>query len=380
MQNKLASAVWEHPAAVEAKYSLTDLLARLKSKIWLGRSRGVPIGHADDRHIALVSGTRGGKGASVIIPTLTQWRGSAVVIDPKGENATVTAARRGPGSKHCQGMGQAVYVLDPFEAARNLDPSLRAHFNPLDVLQGDEKSSFDKAYRIADAIVVVREDSKNPFFDETARVMVLALILHVVSAPEYEGRRNLVNVRQLLLAGDQELVAALKENGETDIPSGRKLLWAAMTRSTAFEGKVSRLAENLLEMATSSPKEFTDVVSTATVNTDWIDSPGMTETLEYSDFAVSDLKTRREGMTVYLSLPLGYLSTHFRWLRMMIALTITEMEKIPGGPASGAPVLMVLDEFLLLKRMPVIENALAYMASYGVRMLFAVQSLAAMKD
>lgn len=35
---------------------------------------------------------RGGKGTSIIVNNLCFWPGSAVVIDPKGENATVTAA------------------------------------------------------------------------------------------------------------------------------------------------------------------------------------------------------------------------------------------------------------------------------------------------
>jgi hypothetical protein len=41
---------------------------------------------------------------------------------------------------------------------------------------------------------------------------------------------------------------------------------------------------------------------------------------------------------------------------MMIALTVTEMEKVRGRPATGHPVLMVLDEFAGLKRMEVIRT------------------------
>ena len=73
------------PAACgSAKVSMASELARV----------------SDDRHVCLVSGTRGGKGVGVIVPNLCFWPGSCIVVDPKGENATVTARRRGGGSEY----------------------------------------------------------------------------------------------------------------------------------------------------------------------------------------------------------------------------------------------------------------------------------------
>ncbi len=105
----------------------------------------------------------------------------------------------------------------------------------------------------------------------------------------------------------------------------------------------------------------------------------MQRCLEASDFQLSELKTRPGGLSVYLCLPQRYMSTHYRWLRMMIALTVTEMEKVRGRPATGHPVLMVLDEFAGLKRMEVIENAVAQIAGYGVKLFFVLQSLEQLK-
>src|SRR5271170_1034188 len=110
MTTKLATAALAHPALVAEKYLYRD------GGIWLGRSTtndNLPIGYQDDRHVCLVSGTRGGKGTSSIINTLLLYPGSVVVIDPKGENATVTAARRGKG-KALMGPGQDGHGLDTF--------------------------------------------------------------------------------------------------------------------------------------------------------------------------------------------------------------------------------------------------------------------------
>ncbi|HZV20267.1 MAG TPA: type IV secretory system conjugative DNA transfer family protein, partial [Hyphomicrobiales bacterium] len=84
----------------------------------LGSRGGRVIGWNDDRHMLTIAGSRAGKGVSLIIPNLIFYEGSAVVIDPKGENARITAGRRGKGTKAAgPGLGQSVHVLDPFEVS-----------------------------------------------------------------------------------------------------------------------------------------------------------------------------------------------------------------------------------------------------------------------
>jgi type IV secretory pathway TraG/TraD family ATPase VirD4 len=85
----IASAQWANPVQFAESFSYQP------GDFWLGRSpvTETALGYNDKKHICLVAGTRGGKGTSVIIPNLCTWLGSVVVIDPKAENATVTAAR-----------------------------------------------------------------------------------------------------------------------------------------------------------------------------------------------------------------------------------------------------------------------------------------------
>jgi type IV secretory pathway TraG/TraD family ATPase VirD4 len=142
MSDLLGTAQWEAPPSVSTKYPFAE------GKFWLGRAEDdVPIGYGDDRHICLVSGNRGGKGTSLIINNLCFWPGSAVVVDPKGENATVTAARRGQGSEHCTGMGQIVHVLDPFKAA-HVDECYRSSFNGNEVYRGISAALCQSAHLI----------------------------------------------------------------------------------------------------------------------------------------------------------------------------------------------------------------------------------------
>src|SRR5271166_1286351 len=70
----------------------------MTGKVWdygagallLGRRQDRLIGWNDDRHILTVAGSRAGKGVSLIVPNLIWYEGSALVIDPKGENAAIT--------------------------------------------------------------------------------------------------------------------------------------------------------------------------------------------------------------------------------------------------------------------------------------------------
>ncbi len=375
MTMRIATAEWANPDEVEERYLYHD------GMIWLGRSseHQVPLGYMDDRHVCLVGGSRGGKGTTGIIPALLTWPGSVCVVDPKGENATITAARRGAGSQHATGMNQKVMVLDPFQSAQ-VDDALRGRFNPLDSLNPQNEETIDEAGRIADALVVIHEGATtDPFWDESARAMVKGLLLHILTAPRYEGRRNLNTLRKLVTRGDWESIDELRQAGETNLPPAHGLLWTGLANNPAFDGLVAGIGDSFTNMLINSPKQYESVLQVANRNTEFIDSPAMQRLLEASDFQLSELKTRPEGLSLYLCLPQRYMSTHYRWLRMMIGLTVTEMEKVGGRPAAGHPVLLVLDEFAGLKRMEVIEHAVAQIAGYGVKMFFVLQSLEQLK-
>lgn len=377
--DRVATAEWANPDEVAAKHPFKP------GAFWLGRSPvepHVPLGYADDRHVCLVSGSRGGKGTSVIINNLCLWEGSLVCIDPKGENATVTAARRGPGSEFCEGMGQAVHVLDPFEAAK-VDPSLRSRFNPLEHIDPNHELAPDEVGRIAEALVV-SSNSSDPYWDNSARTMLKTIILHVLTSPHFKGHRNLITVRRLITHGDERFFAEMEQDPvlQTEgkkTPSARELLWVGIANNGQHDGKISGQGMLFLETYRHSKPQYESVLQVVSRNTEFIDSAPMQGCLASSDFRLSELKTRPEGLSLYLSLPQRYMADHFRWLRMMVTLVVNEMEATPGRPAKGHPVLVCLDEFAGLKRMEAIENAVAQIAGYGVKLFFCLQSLEQLK-
>ena len=188
----LATACWRH-----------DLPHYEPGMIWLGRDQaGTALGVNDDRHVFTAAGNRSGKGTSQIIPNLYLWPGSAVIIDPKGENAAITAQHRAKVDGH------QVVAIDPFNES-GLPSEFTGTFNPLDMIDIESDEAIDIAGMIADAMIV-KANAKDMHWDESARDLITAVILHVCDTEEPE-HRHLGTVRQLLTKGDAVFRDAMAE-------------------------------------------------------------------------------------------------------------------------------------------------------------------------
>lgn len=348
-QGVFPDAAWCPPARLSAheKWRFEE------GSILVGRAGEQILGVCDDRHLMTVAGSRSGKGRSVIIPNMCLYPGSVIAIDPKGDLATITAARRGDGSDDAQAMGQNVYVLDPFSTAKGHAKDYRASFNPLDIIEPDGLYGRDDAALLADALII--PSHAESYWTDAAKMLLTGLILHVC-ASESGTQRTLLRVREHLTGDMEALSNSLAE----------------MACSEAAGGVVARAANTLVAM---SDKERSSILSTAIVQTDFLDSPAMRGVLSHSDFTLKEIK--ETPSTVYLSLPAGRMGTHSRWLRLMIALAIEAMERYPQKPEH--PVLVIMDEFHALGPMQTIERAAGLIAGFGVRLWPILQDLTQLK-
>lgn len=343
---------------------------------------GNEVGHIDDRHMVTVAGSRGGKGYTVILPNLRRWLGSCVVLDPKGENATITAAIRAamPGHK--------VAVIDPKRCARVPD-ALRVSFNPLDLLDADDDDAIDIAAAIGDAMMVDSGDGKDIHWTESARQVVEAIMLYV-AVTENGERRSLVRVRQLLTKGDPDeaeyrnaIEAETKGENAATI-SAFDALWDSMAKiectNEAVADVIIGAANSIRDMGEN---ERGSVLSTARRNTKFIDSPWMRRALQggtYQRLDIDQLKEAEHGLSIYICLPARFLPTHARFLRLVLNLILYRMEAQGlDQPKCGHPVLMILDEFAAIGRMEAIEKAAGLMAGYGVKLWPFLQDLGQLK-
>ncbi len=316
--------------------------------LWLGRDRnGTAIGHGDDRHAVIIAGSRSGKGRSAIIPNLFLWPGSALVIDPKGENATVTAMAR------VSRPGHHVAVLDPHGAAKVPD-DCRVRFNPLDLIDPDSDDAIDLAAAIGDAMMLGSKDGKDIHWMKSARAIIEAVLLHV-AVTQTGAARSLVRVRQLLTLGDPGFADVLnKKLSEDEKPcTPFDALWTSMGYSKASNPAVRDVIVGAANtIADMGENERGSVLSTARRNTKFISSPWMRRCLSgdaQGGLDLDQLKAAPGGLSLYVCLPARFIPTHARFLRLVLSLALYRMEAQGlDQPASGHPVLFVLDEFAAL--------------------------------
>ena len=379
---ELASSSRLGTACFRAPEEVAEYHAFQPGDFWLGRCpvSGAPLGHSDDRHVLLCSGSREGKGTGTIIPNLCLWPGSAVVIDPKGEEATITAARRGAGSEYAEGMGQDVYVLDGFGVSQVAE-RYRVKLNPLDALDIEAPDFITKLKALAVALMpLTKQETDNGIWTKVGRRLLMNLITHVLTCEDFEGRRDLVTVRRLLTLGDYELAKTLEDAGEKDVPSPFALLWESMRMNHSLGGVVSAAGQNYIDNAKNNPKRNEDIRMNAIEETDFLDAKQFQWLMGESDFSLDELKTNPNGITIYLCLPFTEIGSYYPWLRLMVTLCLSAAQKDDRIPACGHRTLFCLDEFASLQHMQPVQDAMAQIAGYHVTMFLVVQGLEQLEE
>lgn len=294
-----------------------------------------------DGHLMTVAPTRSGKATTTIIPNLLRYRGSAVVIDPKGELYAATSKWR------AKNVGP-VYRLAPFDKGTNPATASwpRHRFDPL-------ADAHDDADMLALAKLMFPRDPKSPEFFSDDAVTFMQGLMAFVREREPPARRNLATVIDTAFWSHQDLDALARE---VLIPSGIQAAHDAGVTLTDKDPKkgLSNLTDSLrtkLRMC-------------------WRDSQ-LTASMQGHDFSFGSLKDR--PATVYLDIPFEKMEPFAPWLRVVIKSALDAMTINRTVPE--IPVLFVMDEFLQLETFPEAIRAMRTLAGSGVRLWFFLQDV-----
>lgn len=325
----------------------------LGASLYASKRNPEKIGLKDDRHFLTIAATRSGKGRSSIIPNLIEWPYSALVIDPKGTNAAVTAARRGNGGgRVTESLGQNVHVVDPFGI---VDGVHTAHFNPLEEIDLQAITVKEDIELIADALVVPEGGSHGEHWNEGCRILIAGILAQLLTR-KTSGKPALMDMRMFLNQSKKDLEVFFKAMAENNEAGSLPMAAASMFDNAGQE-------------------EWGAFSTTLTRNTKWIDSKAMERILDRSDFSMADLKNG--NTTIYIVLPPHLLEEHKRFMRMFVNMALIEM---PRGRRSENPVLFVLDEFYALGKLTLLEKAAGLMAGYNMKLWPIVQNVSQMSD
>jgi type IV secretion system protein VirD4 len=356
MAGELGTASWSTETGYQRRVSIGNAGTPLQGCfLLLGEShvRGNLHVRPPTQHMISIAPTRSGKGVSLIIPNLLTYRGSVLVVDPKGENAWVTAAHRR------QALGQNISILDPWGEVNRRYGAMAgvsepiARFNPLSILDpGSDEYVDDLAY-LADSIII-SQSTRDPHWDESARELVAGLMAFVVESPAYREDASLGLVRALLSLPGPELRVAIRD---------------------AMAFGAGSIARTKLARFEADTPEINSVMSTARTQTAFLDSEVLSRNMEASNFSFDDLC--RGNTTIYLVLPPEKLETYARWLRLMVSIAIRAVSR--GGSQSALPALFMLDEFGTIGKLNAVAQAYGLMAGLGMTIWAFAQDLNQLK-
>lgn len=329
---------------------------------WLEPSTGILhyLTHFGPEHILTYAPTRSGKGVGLVIPTLLSWNHSVVVSDIKSELYELTAGWR-------KSIGQKVIRFQP--ASR-----LWARWNPLDEVRTGT------SYEVADVqnicLMLVDPDGKGiegNHWRQTSYELLVGLVLHALYRRRKEG-----DVASL------PVVDKMLTNREKTLDE----LWEEMqTYPHCDDGSVHPVISQAAQSIKNKPEdERGSVISTATTALGLYRDPEVAYSVGSSDFSIRDLMHHETPVSLYLVIPPADKRRLIPILRifysMMIQVLATGMEFEGGEPKKtyNYRLLGMLDEFPSLGKMDSIQDGLAYIAGYGIKLYMITQDTVQLKS
>ncbi|MBR5147028.1 MAG: type IV secretory system conjugative DNA transfer family protein [Bacteroidales bacterium] len=302
-------------------------------------------------HILTIASTGSGKGVGVIIPNLLRHIGSAVILDPKGENFLVTANRRGK-------LGNKVYYYDPWEIIDGYNqknhgcvvPSaIKAQINPLDFIE-EEGDLIDTAKMIA-ASLIIRTDSSSAFFYNEAEMFLARLIIYICTAfKKGDSRRNLVELRRLVMIPSQNLMLELIKYAKGN-PNVHPIV----------DDLINWLHTNIQ----SGVKSFSNIYSFVQQGTDFMSSKKVQDSLMTSNIDIMKLKTTPTSLYLILDMDkLLFVGDNYKPLVRLIITTC--MIGASVREKADDKLLFMLDEIAQLGNLQYLPNLLSIYSGKGV--------------
>jgi len=304
--------------------------------IVLGQHKGRIVYHAGDGHVALLGASRTAeKGVSSVLPTIVDWPGTVIVLDPKGEAFPATEAerrRRGP-----------VHLFDPTR------PGCR-RFNPLAELRGGDLNIGD-VRSMSDLMTHGMDRHADPFWRQSATIVLGGLMREACLSQSRPTFGRMVEVFEEGVV--KKKPPAIKDRFAQD-------------RFRAFMSLNERARDG--------------VAGQVRLALEFASDPAIENAVSRSEWMVSDLCAGKDPETVYLTFPAAQAASMTMITRMVLQAVFLGMlhdrKMASDGRKKRQRVLLLLEEFPLLGHLPFIEQGMALAAAYGLTLFCVAQDVA----
>jgi len=314
--------------------------------------------------------TRSGKGVGMVIPTLLTWKHSVMVNDPKGEAWALTAGFRAAA-------GTRAIKFEP----AGIDGT-GARWNPLDEIRIFSLRDVADAQMIMSMACDPKGKGLEDYFDKAGYEFLTAVALHVrYSSPTGSLAGCASFLGDPLWDNDKQMYAEMISFAHD--PDG-KMNWVdSLGKPTKTHPMIANAAKTMLN---KEDKDRSGVLSTAKSLLSLYLDPIVAQNTNTSDFLVRDLMTSKEPVSLYYVVSPDDMERMTPLTRLFYAIFLrrnaSEM-KFEGGRSVASythPLLMIIDEAASLQKLPILQEALGYVAGYGIRMFFLVQDIVQIEE
>jgi type IV secretion system protein VirD4 len=320
--------------------------------IILGAWRGRCLMLAGQQGVCLAAPPRAGKGAGVVIPNLLNWPDSVICVDIKRENWIKTAGFRAAS-------GQACYLFDPFsEGGRT------ARWNPFHYVAESPERRLNDLQRIAE-MLYPDPPNVDPFWTASARSLFLGIALYLFETPSLP--KTIGEVLRQGMASDDEGFGQHWKRLVEGRNSGKFPLSPQCVRS-------------LYDVIDLAPVTASSIRKTFTSRLDLWLNPILDWATSGNDFDLRELRAKR--MSIYV----GVNPDDLHRLRPVVnllfqqAIGLQTRELPEHNRELKYQVMMLLDEFAALGRIPIIAEGISYLPGYNVRIVLVVHTPAQLRE
>jgi type IV secretion system protein VirD4 len=322
--------------------------------------RGIVLGQwgrhclmlAGQQGVCLAAPPRAGKGTGVVIPNLLNWPDSVICVDIKRENWAQTAGFRAASGQDC-------YLFDPFS-----DDRRTARWNPFFYVASNPERRVNDLQRIAE-MLYPDPPNVDPFWTASARSLFLGVALYLFETPSLPKTIGEV-LRQGMASDDEGFGQHWKR-----IVEGRN------SGKFPLSQQCVRALYDVIDLA---PVTASSIRKTFTSRLDLWLNPILDWATSGNDFDLRELRAQR--MSIYV----GVNPDDLHRLRPVVnllfqqAIGLQTRELPEHNPRLKFQVMMLLDEFAALGRLPIIAEAISYLPGYNVRVVMVVQTPSQLRE
>jgi type IV secretion system protein VirD4 len=344
--------------------------ARHIRRAGLFSDHGIIVGRYKNRYlmfpgqtgVILAAPPRSFKGVSCVVPNLLNWPGSVLVLDIKKENWTITAGYRSLFSE--------VHLFDPFSA-----DGRTSRQNPFTYVSDNPNLRIDGVQRIA-TMLYQESAGADPFWVKSARSLFVGIALYLFERRIYERAYNADPAHRDPMPVVPVTIGEVLRQGMASDEEGFSKHWKRIIEGWAAIGKPlsPQCVSLIMDVVDLATQTASSVRKTFTSQLDLWLNPLLDMATSESDFDLRDL--RKKKISVYL----GVKPRDFERLQVVMNLFFQQAigeqtaELPENNPELKHQLLVVLDEFTAVGRIPILLTSIAFVPGYNVRTLMVIQT------